>query len=369
MQVPNSRWARRYSPASQGRKPKMDAKRGPDADWQERSESGRGLPHGKTWRKFAAPLVAFAARRESNWQSSGRRLLLAGRMKLFALTIFTGAFLLFQVQPLIAKFILPWFGGTPAVWTTCMLFFQTCLLAAYAYAHLTVRYLTPRKQALLHTALLLAALAFLPIVPHAHWKPGPADEPIGGDPAAADGLPGSAVFRAGSDKPAVAGLVQPVASRRHTVSAICAVEHRVAAGAGELSVCGRAGVEAANAGQHVGLGFWGVCPAVRRVRVAVVAEPHGLDERRSGGRPPQASPLPLAGREDGRWAGLGGGRETLSPRAPVHSAEQNPVVWPAAVRVGAAVGHHQQAVPGGRCCPVSMGPAAEPLSAHVYHLL
>ena len=104
---------------------------------------------------------------------------MARRMKLFALTIFTGAFLLFQVQPLIAKFILPWFGGTPAVWTTCMLFFQTFLLAGYAYAHLTVRYLTPRKQALLHIALLLAALAFLPVVPRAHWKPGPADEPIG----------------------------------------------------------------------------------------------------------------------------------------------------------------------------------------------
>ena len=50
-------------------------------------------------------------------------------MKIFALTIFIGAFLLFQVQPLIAKFILPWFGGGPGVWTTCMLFFQLVLLA------------------------------------------------------------------------------------------------------------------------------------------------------------------------------------------------------------------------------------------------
>ena len=53
----------------------------------------------------------------------------------FALTIFTGAFLLFLVQPLIGKYILPWFGGTPGVWTTCMLFFQLVLLAGYAYAH------------------------------------------------------------------------------------------------------------------------------------------------------------------------------------------------------------------------------------------
>lgn len=98
-------------------------------------------------------------------------------MTLFALTIFAGAFLLFQVQPLIAKFILPWFGGGAAVWTICMLFFQVFLLAGYTYAHITSRYLAPRKQAALHTILLLVALAFLPIVPGTQWKPGPADDP------------------------------------------------------------------------------------------------------------------------------------------------------------------------------------------------
>ena len=97
-------------------------------------------------------------------------------MLAFALTIFTGAFLLFQVQPLIGKFILPWFGGSPAVWTTCMLFFQLVLLAGYAYAHVTGRYLKPRAQALLHIALLLAAALMLPIVPASSWKPvGPGD--------------------------------------------------------------------------------------------------------------------------------------------------------------------------------------------------
>ena len=64
----------------------------------------------------------------------------------FALTIFTGAFLLFQVQPLIGKFILPWFGGSPGVWTTCMLFFQVLLLGGYAYAHALSRYCRPRTQ-------------------------------------------------------------------------------------------------------------------------------------------------------------------------------------------------------------------------------
>ena len=62
------------------------------------------------------------------------------------LTIFASAFLLFLVQPIIAKQILPWFGGSAAVWTTCLVFFQTALLAGYAYADSIVRRLTPRAQ-------------------------------------------------------------------------------------------------------------------------------------------------------------------------------------------------------------------------------
>ena len=64
----------------------------------------------------------------------------------YAVTIFTSAFLLFQVQPLISKFILPWFGGSPAVWTAAMLFFQVALFGGYLYAHLTSTYLKPRGQ-------------------------------------------------------------------------------------------------------------------------------------------------------------------------------------------------------------------------------
>ena len=67
-------------------------------------------------------------------------------MRLFALTIFLSAFLLFQVQPVIGKYILPWFGSTPGVWTTCLLFFQIMLLAGYAYAHFIVSWLTPKTQ-------------------------------------------------------------------------------------------------------------------------------------------------------------------------------------------------------------------------------
>src|SRR4026208_1388166 len=89
----------------------------------------------------------------------------------FALTIFTGAFLLFQVQPLIGKYILPWFGGSPAVWTTCMLFFQVMLLVGYAYAHGIIRYVPAKGQMLVHLAVLVAALAALPILPGDSWVP------------------------------------------------------------------------------------------------------------------------------------------------------------------------------------------------------
>src|SRR6266540_6530265 len=92
-------------------------------------------------------------------------------LAIFALTIFWSAFLLFQVQPLIAKFILPWFGGGPGVWTTCLLFFQVLLLGGYAYAHFTARVFKPRTQAIVHLVLLAGALAFLPITPGDSWKP------------------------------------------------------------------------------------------------------------------------------------------------------------------------------------------------------
>ncbi|MFM9030988.1 MAG: ferrichrome ABC transporter permease, partial [Opitutaceae bacterium] len=95
----------------------------------------------------------------------------------FALTIFTGAFLLFQVQPLIGKFILPWFGGGPGVWTTCLLFFQVVLLGGYAYAHFSTSRLSPRRQVILHAVLLLVSLALLPITPGDGWK-----SDLGGDP-------------------------------------------------------------------------------------------------------------------------------------------------------------------------------------------
>ena len=88
-----------------------------------------------------------------------------------AVTILTSAFLLFQVQPIISKTILPWFGGSPAVWTTCVLFFQVLLLGGYAYAHLLTKYSSPLWQGRIHAALLAVAVLTLPIVPGEAWKP------------------------------------------------------------------------------------------------------------------------------------------------------------------------------------------------------
>jgi spermidine synthase len=92
-------------------------------------------------------------------------------MPLFASTILLSAFLLFLVQPIIAKQILPWFGGTSAVWTTCLVFFQVLLLAGYSYSHWITGKLNARTQSNLHIALLVVSLAFLPIIPNPLLKP------------------------------------------------------------------------------------------------------------------------------------------------------------------------------------------------------
>ncbi len=87
------------------------------------------------------------------------------------------ACLLFLVQPLASKLILPWFGGSAAVWITCMLFFQAGLLLGYVYAHELVSRLKPKHQALLHSMLLLLSFAALPILPNPIWQPHPGEDP------------------------------------------------------------------------------------------------------------------------------------------------------------------------------------------------
>jgi spermidine synthase len=97
----------------------------------------------------------------------------------FALTIFTSAFLLFQVQPLLSKQILPWFGGSPAVWTTAMLFFQTLLCLGYLYAHALAKVPSRQTQARIHVVLLVvAALLASRVLPGTELRPESPDSPV-----------------------------------------------------------------------------------------------------------------------------------------------------------------------------------------------
>jgi hypothetical protein len=93
-------------------------------------------------------------------------------------TIFLSAFLLFLVQPMLAKMILPMLGGTPAVWNTCMLFYQAALLGGYGYVHLLNSRVEPRKQLLVHLALLAAPLLLLPIGLPPGWTPPDQSNPV-----------------------------------------------------------------------------------------------------------------------------------------------------------------------------------------------
>jgi hypothetical protein len=132
-------------------------------------------------------------------------------MPVFAATIFVSAFLLFLVQPVMAKQILPWFGGSATVWTTCLVFFQSALTAGYAYADWTVRRLPARRSVVLHVTLLALSVALLPIVPGEHWKPAGDENPswlILGMLAATIGLP---YFLLSTTSP----LVQAWFARRH----------------------------------------------------------------------------------------------------------------------------------------------------------
>ena len=108
-------------------------------------------------------------------------------MILFAVSIFLSAFLLFQIQPMIGKFILPWFGGTPTVWSTVMLFFQVLLTGGYAYSYWLVQRLTAKRQIMWHTSLITFAILLLilcsfvwdsPVTPDSGWKPQDVGTPI-----------------------------------------------------------------------------------------------------------------------------------------------------------------------------------------------
>lgn len=96
---------------------------------------------------------------------------------LYSFAIFLGSFLLFLLEPLYAKLILPWFGGTSSVWALCLAFFQSALLLGYGYADFTTRHLPPPRRSLVHIGLLAACLCFLPIHPDPSWRPHAGSDP------------------------------------------------------------------------------------------------------------------------------------------------------------------------------------------------
>jgi len=99
---------------------------------------------------------------------------------IYAISVLLAAFLLFQVQPMIGKYILPWFGGTPTVWSAVLLFFQALLTAGYAYAYWLVGRLRDRMQGIVHLIVLGVSLGLLlvtalawrsPLTPDVSWRP------------------------------------------------------------------------------------------------------------------------------------------------------------------------------------------------------
>src|ERR1035437_7698521 len=99
-------------------------------------------------------------------------------MPIFVVTVFLGSFLLFAVEPMVAKFLLPSFGGTAAVWSTWLVLFQTLLLAGYAYVHLLRTTLSPKAQRWTHLGVLTFALLFLPPAPHVHLTTNTSGTPV-----------------------------------------------------------------------------------------------------------------------------------------------------------------------------------------------
>lgn len=125
--------------------------------------------------------TAQALKKSSRAELTARPMVIAERgrsratetavLVLYSVTLFLGAFLLFGIQPMFTKMVLPMLGGSPAVWNTAMVFFQGSLLLGYSYAHGISRWLPIRSQIIVHTAILLATVSALPIAVAAGWTP------------------------------------------------------------------------------------------------------------------------------------------------------------------------------------------------------
>ncbi len=199
------------------------------------------------------------------------RTLTGGRSMManaYALSVVLSAFLLFQIQPMIGKAILPWFGGTSAVWSTVLLFFQCVLTGGYAYAYWLLGRLRRPPQGIVHLVFLAISLGLLgitaltwpsPLTPDIAWRPLDSTLPDLGNPDAAGRLRRGAVPPAGVQQHTDAGLVRSRAERSDPLSPVCVVQCRFLGGADQLPARVRASPDAPSAGLPVDGGLRGLC--------------------------------------------------------------------------------------------------------------
>ena len=197
-----------------------------------------------------------------------RRYGLAG---CYALTVFVSAFLLFQVQPVMSKTILPWFGGAPAVWTTCLLFFQVLLFFGYTYAHLLTRTVRPGLQGLIHLGVIVAALLLLPITMGPEWKPADNSHPTLRILLLLGANVGVPYFLLSSTGPLVQAWFARTYLGRSPYRLYCALQRRFAPGPVELSVSRGTVPHHADAGRLLVARFLRVRPDLRLSCGAAVA--------------------------------------------------------------------------------------------------
>jgi hypothetical protein len=202
--------------------------------------------------------------------SPNARLLL----RVFAAAIFLSATLLFAVQPMFTKMVLPRLGGTPSVWSVAMVFFQAVLLAGYAYAHALTRYLPGKRSVMLHVAVMAAATLFLPLAIAPWWGHPPTDATAAlwllGLFAVSIGLP---FFALSANGPLLrAWFAPPIIRRRQTVLSLCGEQYRQLPRAALLSVRARAAEQARPADGRLGRAVRRADRADRLVRRADAAQ-------------------------------------------------------------------------------------------------
>ena len=190
-----------------------------------------------------------------------------GLTVIYSLTIFLDAFLLFQVQPLIGKFILPWFGGSPACGPPACCFFRCSCSAATRIGHLTTSHLRPRWQAIVHVVLLAAACVALPIIPGDTFKPTGGEEPISRIILVLGATVGAPFFVLSSTGPLLQGWFSRTHHSRSPYRLYATLQRGIVVGADHVSHAVRVAVAGEVSGLDVVDRLHRVCRSVRILRV------------------------------------------------------------------------------------------------------